>query len=552
MSIPSDFALEKRICSDWEGVGNLPDRIRAQELKYMITKSLDALAARREEINQLNVFPVPDGDTGTNMYLTLQAVIAEMERCSNHDDMSALCGAITKGSLMGARGNSGVVLSQILKGVCEVFQKEKVLGVGEFSEALARGSEVAYRAVMRPVEGTILTVIREAADEGRALAKDARSLEEWLKGVIDKSRTTLEFTPELLPVLKEAGVVDAGGMGLVVFLEGLYAALTGEEIESVSVSGGGVPLPHEAGEEEGRYEAQFLLRCKDAKIEEFKERLKNLGSSVLVVGGDKVYRVHIHTDELGRVIEEASSIGRLSEVEITDLKEQIEDVASRKVTGEDGKKVGLVAVAVGDGIKEILKNMGVDVVVNGGQSMNPSTAEMLEAIESLPYEEVMVVPNNKNIIPAAEQTQELTNKKITVIPAKAITEGFSSLIVFDPQESCEVNREKMVKAIAGVRTGAVTIAVRDSHFGLSRIKKGDYIGLFQGKIVAAGKDLGKTTTKLIQKMIDDHSEIITMVIGEEAVKEASEEIIRFIEGTGIDFEVIEGGQPVYHYIIGVE
>lgn len=531
----------------------MPERITAPDLKRLMARALEALGANREEINALNVFPVPDGDTGTNMFLTMQAVIAEVERCSNHQDMASICQAITRGSLMGARGNSGVVLSQILKGICEVLQKERSVGVETMSEALSRGSEVAYRAVMKPVEGTILTVVREAAEEGKALAKKASSLEEWLEGVLRRARATLELTPELLPVLKDAGVVDAGGKGLVVFFEGLYSALTGAELESAACTQESVAQQAVASEEEGRYEAQFILHCKDGKVEGLRQRLQNLGSSVLVVGGDKIYRVHIHTDELGKVIEEASALGRLTEVEITDLQEQIEEAAQRKAAENvPEKKVGLVAVAVGEGIKEVLRSMGVDVIVNGGQSMNPSTAELLDAIESVKQEEVLIIPNNKNIIPAAEQTQELTSKRIGVIPAKAITEGFASLIAFNPRDGWETNRERMTRATAGVRTGAVTRAVRDSRFGLSKIKKGEYIGLFQGKIVSAGKELGLTTVKLLQKMLEEEVELITLVIGAEAEEDSRKQILQFIENSGIDFEIVEGGQPIYHYIIGIE
>jgi uncharacterized protein len=531
----------------------LPERIEARDLEYLITRALDALELHRDEVNALNVFPVPDGDTGTNMFLTVQAVVEEVSKAPV-TGMAPLCRAISRGSLMGARGNSGVVLSQILKGTCEVLAESESAGVSELSEALTRGSEVAYRAVMKPVEGTILTVVREAAEEGRSLAREPGSVEDWLGGVIARARISLELTPELLPVLKEAGVVDAGGRGLVVFLEGIHAGLTGEELEKSAAvreaRESGAPVAT-AEEEEGRYEIQFMLKCRDTKVEAFRERLRELGTSVLVVGGEKLYRVHVHTDDLGRVVEEASALGRLSQVEIDDLWAQVEEASAGRPEA-NGKRVGLVAVAVGQGIKSILRDMGVDAIVNGGQSMNPSTAEMLAAIESVPQREVLVLPNNKNIIPAAEQTRELTAKKVGVVPAKAITEGFTALVSFDPRDNWEDNLENMSRACSTIRTGAVTRAVRDSRSGVGKIKKGDYIGLYGKKIVAAGKELEATTTDLIRKMAGGGTDLITFIVGEEADEASCTGILGSIEEAGLEVEVIDGGQPVYHYIIGAE
>ncbi len=349
-------------------------------------------------------------------------------------------------------------------------------------------------------------------------------------------------------------MVDAGGRGLVVFLEGIHAGLTGEELEKSAAPEAreaGVPAPAAAEEEEGRYEIQFMLKCKDTKVEAFRERLRELGTSVLVVGGEKVYRVHVHTDDVGRIVEEASALGRLSQVEIDDLWAQVEEASAGRADA-NGRRVGLVAVAVGQGIKNILRDMGVDAIVNGGQSMNPSTAEMLAAIESVPQREVLVLPNNKNIIPAAEQTRELTAKKVGVVPAKAITEGFTALVSFDPRETWEDNLENMSRACSNIRTGAVTRAVRDSRSGVGKIKKGDYIGLYGKKIVAAGKELEATTTDLIRKMADGGTDLITFIVGEEADEASRAGILGSIEEAGLEVEVIDGGQPVYHYIIGAE
>jgi len=524
--------------------------LEAADLVGFVDVAIDALRLHKDEINAMNVFPVPDGDTGTNMLLTMQAVKEAILNTGNRD-INSVCQAISRGSLMGARGNSGVVLSQILKGMTEVIGENETADIDVMAQALIRGSDVAYRAVMKPVEGTILTVVREASEEG-ARSKDGKtSLEEWFAGIVLKARETLEYTPELLPVLKEAGVVDAGGRGLLAIFEGMLAYLTGEELQVIEEEAGQVVALELTQVEDFRYEAQFILHCKDAKAERYRELLHEAGGSVLVVGGDKVYRVHVHTDQLGRVIEEASSIGRLSDVEITDLKLQVEELDTAKAALEQ-KHIGVVAVAVGDGIKEILRSMGVDNIVDGGQSMNPSTAEMLDAINETPQDRILLVTNNKNIIPAAEQTKELTEKEVVVIPAVSITEGFAAMVAFDPRGEMENNCERMLQAMEGVKTGAVTVAVRDSKGKLGKIKKGNYIGLFRGEIVSASNDALEAAGTLLKRMIEDDDEIVSMIIGDEGHGLNHAELIDLLEEKDMEVEVIDGGQPVYHYIFGVE
>jgi len=528
----------------------LVERLEAADLVGLVEASIGALRVHKEEINAMNVFPVPDGDTGTNMLLTMQAVQEAILTSANRD-MPAICQAISRGSLMGARGNSGVVLSQILKGMTEVMADNEAVDVEVMAGALIRGSEVAYRAVMKPVEGTILTVVREASEEGMRRKDGQVSMEEWFTCVVLKARETLEHTPELLPVLKDAGVVDAGGRGLLAIFEGILSYLTGEELQLIEEEVGHAAVLESLEVEDFRYEAQFILHCKDSKAERFRELLHDLGGSVLVVGGDKLYRVHVHTDQLGKVIEEASSTGRLSDVEITDLKLQVEEVDSARTLREQ-KPIGMVAVAVGDGIKEILRSMGVDFIVDGGQSMNPSTAEMLDAIDGLPQGSILLIPNNKNIIPAAEQTRELTEKKVQVIPAVSIAEGFAALVAFDPRAGLEENHEKMTRALEGVKTGAVTVAVRDSKGKLGKIKKGNFIGLFRGEIVSAATGALEAARTLLEQMLDRDDEIVSMIIGEEAHGLNHAEIMEMLEDRGLEVEVIDGGQPVYHYIFGVE
>ncbi|NPV59286.1 MAG: DAK2 domain-containing protein [Actinobacteria bacterium] len=526
------------------------EKLGAGDLAGLVDMSLEALRVHKEEINAMNVFPVPDGDTGTNMLLTMQAV-RDAVKATNHDSMKDLCQAISRASLMGARGNSGVVLSQILKGMTEVLGECDAVDVEAMSRALSRGSEVAYRAVMKPVEGTILTVVREAAEEGERIKGESASLRDWFTGVVIKAREALDHTPELLPVLKEAGVVDAGGRGLLAIFEGFLAYLSGEELQVIEEEVIQAGLPGSAEVEDYRYEAQFMLHCKDSRAERLREVLNTLGGSVLVVGGDKLYRVHVHTDELGKVIEEASAAGRLTDVEITDLKLQVEELAAPR-TGVEEKPIGVVAVAVGEGIKEILRSMGVDLIVDGGQSMNPSTAEMLYAIDSLPQDMVLLIPNNKNIIPAAEQTRELTTKEVTVIPAVSIAEGFAAMVAFDSRGDLDSNRERMTEALRGVKTGAVTVAVRDSKMKRRKIKKGEYIGLYRGEIVSASQDVVEAATELLERMVEEDDEIASVIIGDEAGGQDHGRIVDFLEDKGLEVEVIDGGQPVYHYIFGVE
>ncbi len=521
----------------------------------MVEGAIRALSLYKEEINALNVFPVPDGDTGTNMLLTMQAVLEEMQGVGEAN-MDSLADAMSMGSLMGARGNSGVVLSQIIKGATDAQPRQERINVAQLAEALERGSKTAYKAVMKPVEGTILTVCREAADAGTRAAGTAESIEDWLAEVIMEAARSLEKTPDLLPVLKEAGVVDAGGRGLLAIFEGMRMALTGEEISEAPAI---LLTPMaEVASDNMQYEAQFMLTARDSKVDKYKERLNELGSSVLVVGGNKLYRVHVHTNDLGKVMAESSSVGTMSHVEITDLFSQVQEIEGRgdgRPAGPSAeeKPIGVVAVATGEGVKRVLLELAVDQVVDGGQSMNPSTAEILQAIDAIPQEKVIVFPNNKNIIPSAEQARALSAKEIVVIPTRSIAEAFSGMIAFEPELDLETNRSRMQRAVASVRTGTVTVAVRDSKFKLGKIRKGDFIGLFGGGIAVAGPDLEEVTFKLLQKMVEEGGELITLIKGAEVPDEAGKRVEERVRGGfQVDLEVVDGGQPVYHYIIGVE
>ncbi len=537
---------------------SMTEKIDAKGMAKLIHGSLEALGRHRDEINALNVFPVPDGDTGTNMYLTMQAVTKEMEKAGD-SSMASLCQAVARGSLMGARGNSGVVLSQVLRGLTQVLEEHESVGVHELARALKRGSEVAYRAVMKPVEGTILTVVREASEEGERAAGETRKLEDWLAAVAKRARESLAKTPDLLPVLREAGVVDAGGMGFVVMLEGMLSALSGRPLEEVEDEF----CPEKKVEEtttatsgeDYRYELQFLLECGEEGMEEFRKELAKLGGSVLVVGGDGLYRVHLHTDQLGRAVELASARGRMREVEITDLKEQVESAGERR-----GKPpspgmtsgIGVVAVASGRGLKDIFLSLGVGVVVEGGQSMNPSTAELWEAVETLPQDRVVILPNNKNIIPAAEQVRGLTEKEVLVVPTRTVMEGLAALVAMDGRLDLKENGERMAQAAEQVKTGLLTNAVRDSRWSGGEVRKGSYIGLFRDKIVSHHHDLLQAARGLLEAMFEGGEEILTLILGESFPEGLEEEIRKFAEEKGLELEVLRGGQPLYPLIVGLE
>lgn len=536
----------------------MTERIDAKGLTKLIHGSLEALGRHRDEINALNVFPVPDGDTGTNMYLTMQAVAEEIKRI-NDTSMASLCQAVARGSLMGARGNSGVVLSQVLRGFTQVLEKHESVGVQELARALRKGSEVAYRAVMKPVEGTILTVVREASEEGERVAMGTRQLEEWLAAVAKKARESLARTPDLLPVLRDAGVVDAGGMGFVVMLEGMLSALSGRALEVVeeelSSDGHNQDTLTVPGGEDYRYELQFLLECGDDGIEGFRNSLAELGGSVLVVGGDGLYRVHLHTDRLGEAVELASARGRMRQVEITDLKEQMgSHGGGEKVSAgqEVAGGIGVVAVAPGGGLRDIFLSLGVGVVVDGGQSMNPSTAELWEAVESLSQSKVIILPNNKNIVPAAEQVRDLTKKDILVVPTRTVVEGLAALVAMDGRLDLKENGERMAQAARQVKTGLLTHAVRDSRWSGGEVKKGYYIGLYRDKIVSHDEDLFQAAAGLLEAMVEGSEELLTVISGEDFPEGLEEDLRRLAEEKGLEVEVLRGGQPLYPLILGLE
>lgn len=534
------------------------EKITANDLPQLVEASLQALQASRDEIDALNVFPVPDGDTGTNMLLTMQAVSEEVNRCQEKT-VNCYATAITEGSLMGARGNSGVILSQILRGICDIIRDKEEIEAADLVKALNSSVKVAYEAVMKPVEGTMLTVIKDMAKAARKAARRdgdiLRILEETLQG----GEVSLEKTPELLDVLKEAGVVDAGAKGLVVMVQGIIQALKGEKLvaapaEEVAL----LSLEVEEPSLEYLYCTEFILKGRNIDVEQFKEEISPLGDSVLVVGTDGIYRTHIHTNEPGRILDRATSLGELSQIKINNMQEQAEartqTLAAKKVAKPPTKKIGLVAVAVGKGVKRILRSLGVDEIVDGGQSMNPSTADIAEAVEKVSSDKVVILPNNKNVVLTAKQSIELSSKEAVVIPTRSIPEAFSALLAFDEDKALGENERKMSEALAGVKTGEITRATRNSSSPIGSIKKGDFIGISNSQIAAIDTSLLEVSLKLISSMIDEENEVVTILTGKGISGDEKKELVKKLSEKypEVEVEVHEGSQPLYPLIVGVE
>jgi DAK2 domain fusion protein YloV len=546
-------------------------RLGAAELRAGVTGFRDALRAHQEGINRLNVYPVPDGDTGTNMALTLAAVCEELSNAD--DDLAAVCGAISHGSLMGARGNSGVILSQVLRGMSKVVADADGVDGASAADALVAASSAAYEAVMRPVEGTILTVVREASEAAKATAGDGADLVAVLEAALAQGEDALARTPEMLPVLKEAGVVDAGGTGFLLFLHALLHVADGRalpepaEVDAPSI----VQLAHGAEGAHGdisdlRYEVMYLLEAPDAAIPAFKDVWAGMGDSIVVVGGDGLWNCHIHTDDIGASIEAAIDIGRPRKIRVTDLIEQVEEERWVRDAADAGAldevpehlrtpvTTAVVAVATGEGIRRIFHSLGVQGIVTGGQSMNPSTAELIEMVEAVPADQVVILPNNKNIIPVAQQVDAHTTKTVSVVPTKGITEGFAALLAYDPEATAEENTAEMQEAADNVVAGEVTQAVRASSCDVGPIAAGDWLGIDRTDIRAVEHDLGDAATRLLDLLVTEHHEIVTIIEGEGASAASTRRITEWLgdQRPGATAEVHHGGQPLYPYLFGIE
>lgn len=549
------------------------ERLGADDLRQVIAGFRDALAAHKDGINRLNVYPVPDGDTGSNMALTLGSVAAELDGVD--DDLAAVCKAIGHGALMGARGNSGVILSQILRGLTQTLATapDGTVDGPLVAEGLVVASTGAYEAVGNPVEGTILTVVREASEGAKAAADAGGSLVDVLDAASTRGRDALARTPELLPVLAAAGVVDAGGTGLLLLLDAFLFVVDGRPIpeasvtEAVADAGHVDELQQLAHGDEGhaggladlRYEVMYLLEAPDEAIPAFKDVWAGIGDSIVVVGGDGLFNCHIHTDDIGPAIEAAIEIGKPSKIRVTDLLEEVEEerwVREAEAQPEPEAEpvtTAVVAIATGDGIKRIFHSLGARVLT-GGQSMNPSTAQILEAVEAANADAVVILPNNKNIIAVAEQVDATTAKTVRVVPTKGIPEGVAALMAYDPDASIDDNVEALAEAAANVVAGEVTRAVRDSTCDVGPIAEGDYLGIARDGIRAVAPTTADALIGLLGHLLDDDHEIITLIEGEGSSAAETRRVRNWVEEHhgDVEVEIHHGGQPLYPYFLGIE
>lgn len=542
-------------------------RIDAQMFRDMVVSAANYLEKNKQNLNDLNVFPVPDGDTGTNMMMTLVSAAKEVNACQTQN-VGKMVQAFGDGALKGARGNSGVILSQLFRGFSKSVSKEQeTLDAQDFARAIEMGVEAAYKAVMKPKEGTILTVAKSMAKEARKQADAGAELLDLLEAVIDAGEKMLQKTPELLPVLKEAGVVDAGGAGLLVIYKGFKMAMDGEEVAEVLDLSLPKQVPASAMQDISTAEIEFgycteffITHTKgvtEETIEQLRDKLLAIGDSLVVVGDPELIKVHVHTNMPGKVLQYALELGQLSKIKIDNMREQHQSLTGLSPVEEEKpkKQIAVVAVSAGDGLGAIFKDCLVDELVEGGQSMNPSAEDIKEAIERAPSDCVIVLPNNKNIILAAEQAGELTKKTIAVIPSKTFPQGLSAMLSYRGEDaSLEENAQAMKEALGGVKSASITKAVRDSHMNGEQILEGEFLGILEGDIVAHGADMKQTVNALLEQMVTEDDAVISFYSGAEVKEEDARALVDEVaEKYGdLDTELYQGGQPVYHYIISVE
>ena len=555
------------------------EKFDADRLRRTVITFRDAVKAHAPRINRLNVYPVPDGDTGTNMARTLDAVVAELEQAGN--EIEPTCQAISHGSLMGARGNSGVILSQILRGLAGKLSTRASNTASEVAEALSAASTAAYQAVMKPIEGTILTVVREASEAAKASAAEGATLGVTLRAARDAGRAALDKTPDMLPVLKDAGVVDAGGAGFLLLLDAALNVVDGEpmpEAESAEeahlldlasgVKSGpmvaGMRAPDEHGEmtvADLRYEVMYFLHLDDERIGEFKKDWADIGDSIVVVGGDGLWNCHVHTNDIGAAIEAAIDLGgRPKQIRVTDLFEEVAERhavidSQRAAAGLPAVTTAVVAVCSGSGLEELFGQLGVQGIVTGGQTLNPSTAEMLDAVDHVNARQVIVLPNNKNIIPVAEQLDALTARHVLVVPTRSMPEALAALVVYDPEASADDNFAAMSVAISQMTTGEITQAVRSTNSEAGPVTEGDWIGLVRSEgIVSVSGSLEGAALSLVQYLVSDGGEILTVIEGSDAQTATTESITAYlsVDHPEIQVEIHRGGQPLYPYLFGIE
>ena len=548
--------------------------INTELLQKMFLAGAANLEAKKEFINELNVFPVPDGDTGTNMTLTILSAAKEVKALEN-PDMVAIAKAISSGSLRGARGNSGVILSQLLRGFTKEIREHKEIDTITLAKACERATATAYKAVMKPKEGTILTVAKGASQKAAELAETTEDLDTFISEVINYAQEVLEKTPEMLPVLKEAGVVDSGGQGLLEVMRGAYDAFQGKEIDYSAIeasAGTKMVKPSEQAETEIKfgYCTEFIIMLEKeftAKDEtEFKAYLESIGDSIVCVADDDIVKIHVHTNDPGLAIQKALTYGQLSRMKIDNMREEhqerlikdAEKLAAQQAEAkkaEPRKEVGFIAVSIGEGMNEIFRELGADYIIEGGQTMNPSTEDMLNAIDQVNAEHIFILPNNKNIILAANQAQALTeDKNIIVVPSKTVPQGITAIINYMPDADAQTNLEAMIEGIGNVKTGQVTYAVRDTHIDDKEIHEGDIMGIGDSGILAVGQSVEETTKEMLAQLVDEDTELISLYYGQDVQEESAENVAQEIEDLypDVDVDVHSGGQPIYYYVLSVE
>lgn len=552
-------------------------KINGRDFYNMVVNASNRLLEESDFVNALNVFPVPDGDTGTNMSMTFKAAVKDIENI-NTDSIGEISKKLAKGALMGARGNSGVILSQILRGISKGLEGKKEVDVAEFAIGFFEGSKSAYKAVMRPTEGTILSVIRATSEA--AIESQAKDIVSFMEEITVKAKEMLDKTPELLPALKKAKVVDSGGMGLYIILKGMLEALKDgieAEIKDKTIGAGGNVFTNSTKEIDIKfgYCTEFIILGDAKGAKDFQNEIESLGDSMIVVGYDDVIKVHIHTNDPGLVLSKAVTIGELSKIKIDNMREEHRELlidakdkeANRANMEEDNvveleeqslidekKKYGFITVAMGDGISNIFKDLGMDYVIEGGQTMNPSTQDMLDAINNINAEHIFIMPNNKNIIMAANQAAEISDKDIFVIPTTTIPQGIACATMFNSDSEVEDNFNNLKNTIDDVKTGSVTYAVRDTEIDGIDIKEGNMLGLVEGKIKEVGEDKKNVASRVLEDMIDDECELITVYYGEEVTDEEANEFELELQDKyrELDIQFYKGNQPLYYFLMSVE
>ena len=542
-----------------------------QLFKQMILQAMHHLTKHKENINALNVFPVPDGDTGTNMQLTFSSGANEVKNIDSKK-IGEITKRLAKGLLMGARGNSGVILSQLFRGFAKDTEMKDQLNATDFSSALKKGVETAYQAVMKPVEGTILTVAKDAAEKAVNVAKETNNITDVMKETLEAAKASLNRTPDLLPVLKEVGVVDSGGQGLVYIYEAFLAVLEGkamEDVEHLEPSMEDLVSDHHqnvqsqisADEITYGYCTEFMIkRNESVEFDEqnYRAKLSEHGDSLLVISDEQLVKVHIHTEYPGEVMTYSQTFGELINIKIENMREQHAQIVQQEKSEEnkdkERKRFGIITVAAGEGLIQLLKSLGATYVIHGGQTMNPSTEDFLKAIQEANAEKIFILPNNSNIIMAAQQAAEVAKEHVAIIPTKTIPQGIASLFVFNEDNDFETNERDMTDAIKRIKSGQVTYAVRDTVVNDVMIKKGDYLSIFEKEIVATSSDRVQALKKLLQQMIDDESELVTIIYGEDVNAADVEAVEGLLENefSDLEFEIHEGNQPVYSFIVAIE